>query len=112
MNLNFRGYNKTSDVRFALTPDELLIEVKYPSATGKLSVHRICKTLQKEVDVSQSSIELLVDFIAIRLRKKERDVAWDSLGYDISEFTIPKAGDMKSNFLTIPKPVPIEKPNA
>ena len=59
-----------------------------------------------------SSVELLVDFIAVKLRKEDKEQSWDQLGYDIKEFTIPKRGQMKSNFLTMPiikeepKPVP------
>lgn len=49
-----------------------------------------------------SSVELLVDFIAVKLRKEDKEHSWDQLGYDIKEFTIPKRGQMKSNFLTMP----------
>ena len=49
-----------------------------------------------------SSVELLVDFIAVKLRKEDKEQSWDQLGYDIKEFTIPKRGQMKSNFLTMP----------
>jgi hypothetical protein len=98
VNLNFKGYNKVTDVRYALSENELLLEVKYPSSQG-YAVHRLCKTLNKEIDVGQSSIELLVDFISIKLKKAEKEVNWDSLGYDIKDFTIPQRGQMKSNFL-------------
>ena len=30
LNLNFKGYNKQTDVRFALSENELLLEVRYP----------------------------------------------------------------------------------
>ena len=62
-----------------------------------------------------SSVELLVDFIAVKLRKEDKEQSWDQLGYDIKEFTIPKRGQMKSNFLTMqiikeePKPVPVNE---
>ena len=49
--------------------------------------------------MAESSIELLVDFIAIKLKKMEKEVLWDSLGYDIPNFTVPLKGQMKSNFL-------------
>lgn len=111
INLNFKGYNKTNDVRFALSANELLIEVKYPSQSGKLAVHRLSKTLEREVNVADSSIELLVDFISVRLKKLEKSSQWDSLGYDISEFTIPKFGQLKSNFLSLPKPEPVVVPS-
>lgn len=99
LNMPMKGYSKLCDVRYALQQNELLIEVKEP-VTQK--VHRICKTLLKEVSVDQSSVELLVDFIAVKLRKEDKEQAWDQLGYDIKEFTIPKRGQMKSNFLTLP----------
>jgi len=65
--------------------------------------------------VELSSVELLVDFIAVKLRKEDKEHSWDQLGYDIKEFTIPKRGQMKSNFLTMPiikeelKPVPVNE---
>lgn len=59
----------------------------------------MCKTLSKEVVVEESSVELLVDFIAIKLKKKEASAHWDSLGYDIAQFNVPKIGLMKSNYL-------------
>jgi hypothetical protein len=65
--------------------------------------------------VELSSVELLVDFIAVKLRKEDKEQSWDQLGYDIKEFTIPKRGQMKSNFLTMPiikeepKPVPVNE---
>ena len=53
----------------------------------------------KEVSVEESSIELFVDFISIKLKKKEAGSIWDSIGYDVAHFNIPKIGLMKSNFL-------------
>jgi hypothetical protein len=90
-----KGYSKLCDVRYSLSQNELLIEVK-ESSTQK--VHRLCKTLLKEVNVELSSVELLVDFVAVKLRKEDKDQFWDQLGYDIKEFTIPKRGQIKSNF--------------
>jgi hypothetical protein len=48
--------------------------------------------LDKEINVEQSSVELLVDFIAIKLKKYDSALSWGSLGYDIKDFTIPKKG--------------------
>ena len=94
-----KGYSKICDVHYALSQNELLIEVKDPAT---LKVHRICKTLLKEISVEQSSVELLVDFIAVKLRKEDKEQSWDQLGYDIKDFTIPNHGQMKSNFLSMP----------
>ena len=108
-----KGYSKICDVRYALSENELVIEIKEPSnkaPSGNQRVHRLCKTLHKEIDVQQSSVDLLVDFIAVKLRKRDSNVSWDSLGYDIKNFTIPNDGKMKSNFLTyIPPPKPVEE---
>ncbi len=89
VNMPMKGYSKICDVHYALSQNELFIEVKDPAT---LKVHRICKTLLKEISVDQSSVELLVDFIAVKLRKEDKEQAWDQLGYDIKEFTIPKRG--------------------
>jgi hypothetical protein len=99
-----KGYSKICDVHYSLSQNELLIEVK-ENSTQK--VHRLCKTLLKEVSVELSSVELLVDFIAVKLRKQDKDAAWDQLGYDITHFTLPKRGLIKSNFQTI-VPLPEE----
>lgn len=99
VNFNMKGYNKITDIRYALSQNELLVEIKEPST---LKVHRLCKTLNKEVNVELSSVELLIDFIAVKLRKDDKDVSWDQLGYDIKDFTIPMRGQMKSNFLSLP----------
>ena len=108
INLQMKGYSKTTDVRYALSENELLVEIKDSASR----VHRICKTLYREVDVPQSSIELLVDFVAVKLRKQDVSVSWDQAGYDISEFSLPKRGQVKSNFITYtpPKPEPALKP--
>lgn len=39
---NFKGYNKEQDARYALSENEILLEVR---DVGKNKVHRICKTL-------------------------------------------------------------------
>ena len=81
INFHMRGYNKLGDVHFGLSENELLIEIKEPSPSltnhSGVKVHRLCKTLFREVDVDQSSIELLVDFVAVKLRKRDKDVTWD-----------------------------------
>lgn len=83
-----KGYNKLTDVRYALSENELLVEIRQG-----LVIHRICKTLFKEIEVDQSSIELLVDFVSVKLRKRDKDAVWDQgCGYDISEFSIPNFG--------------------
>lgn len=89
VNLPMKGYSKLVDVHYALSADELLIEVK-EAATQK--VHRLCKTLLREVNVELSSVELLIDFIAVKLRKDDKDSTWDQLGYDVKEFTLPRHG--------------------
>lgn len=88
INFNFKGYQKDKDVRYALSENELLIEVK----DKQNKVHRLCKTLFKEIDVPESSVELLVDFIAVKLKKLENAQNWREIGYDISDFTMPKKG--------------------
>ena len=101
-----KGYSKLSDVHFALSENELLLEVK--DAEGK--VHKVAKTLLKEIVVEESSVELLVDFIAIKMKKLDKEAHWDQLGYDIREFTIPMKGQSKSNFMQLPKLAKIETP--
>lgn len=73
MNINIKGYNKDKDVRYALSENELLLEVRDKTN----NVHRLCKTLYKEVDVPESNIELLVDFISIKLKKLENNHSWN-----------------------------------
>ena len=111
LNFQMKGYCKISDVHHALSENELLIEIREPlkNGNGKQRVHRLCKTLFKEVDVDQSSVELLVDFIAVKLKKSDKDHSWDQVGYDIKDFTLPKRGQVKSNFLTYTPPAPEPK---
>ena len=67
-NVPAKGYNKESDVRYALSSDELLLEIREKTPLkGKHTVKRICKTLTNSVDVGRSEIQLLVDFIVIKL---------------------------------------------
>ena len=51
-----------------------------------------------------SNIDLLVDFICVKLKKLESAVSWDSLGYDVQNFTMPLKSQMKSNFLKYEAP--------
>lgn len=78
--MNYKGYNKDQDVRYAVSENELLIEVR----DKQNRVNKLCKTLYKEILIDQSSIELLVDFISIKLKKYENNLSWDQIGYDIS----------------------------
>ena len=79
VNISFKGYDKNKDVRYALSENELLLEIR----DKQDKVHRMCKTLHKEVDMTLSNIDLLVDFICVKLKKLESAVSWDSLGYDV-----------------------------
>ena len=99
VNFPMKGYSKLMDVRYALSENELLVELRDPQTE---KVNRLCKTLNREIDVDQSSVELLIDFVAVKLKKGDKDITWDSLGYDIKEFTLPRRGQMKSNFLSYP----------
>ena len=60
--------------------------------------------------MGQSSIETLIDFVAVKLKKRDKEVTWDQgVGYDVKDFTLPKRGQMKSNFLKYEPPVADEK---
>lgn len=50
---NFKGYVKGSDVRYALSANEVFLEVR---DIEKNKVHRVCKTLTNQVDVMQSDV--------------------------------------------------------
>lgn len=108
INLPLRGYNKETDIRYALSENELLLEVK-DTSQGKFIVRRLCQTLHKQIDVSLSEVMLLVDFVSVKLCKLEKGHSWGALGYDIANFTIPERGQMKSNFLktALPKEDPV-----
>ena len=108
VNFPMKGYSKLMDIRYALSENELLVELK-DSQTSK--VHRLCKTLNREIDVELSSIELLIDFVAVKLRKSDKEITWESLGYDVKDFTLPRRGQMKSNFLSQPI-TPVEEPTS
>lgn len=68
-NLPAKGYNKETDVRFALSSDEFIFELRDKTQRGKHLVRRLCKTLTKSIDVANSEVQLLVDFICIKLHK-------------------------------------------
>ena len=95
---HFKGYDKDKDVRYALSDDEVLLEVRDVS---KNKVHRICNTLLHKIDAQESTIQLFVDYIVLKLVKQEKRKTWDSLGSDISNFAVPESHTsyMRSNFL-------------
>jgi len=70
LNLPLKGYKKDEDIRYALSENELHLEVRDRSAPNK--VRRLCQTLNKQIDVAQSEIMLLVDFVSVKLAKLER----------------------------------------
>jgi len=45
LNLPYKGYNKDEDIRYALSADELLLEIRDKSAPNK--IRRLCQTLNK-----------------------------------------------------------------
>lgn len=53
VNLNFKGYSRDADARFALSENEILLEVR---DTAKNKVHRLCKTLQHPIDCKESAV--------------------------------------------------------
>lgn len=112
LNLPLKGYKKDEDVRYALSSDEICLEIRDRTAPkGQHRVRRLCQTLTKQVDVPLSEVMLLVDFISVKLAKLERGLTWSGLGYDIADFTIPERGQMKSNYLkAAKKPEPVEVP--
>ena len=70
MNIPAKGYNKEEDVRYALSSDEFIIELREKTpgrGKNQHQIRRLCQTLSKSVDVGRSDIQLLVDFIVVRL---------------------------------------------
>jgi hypothetical protein len=53
VNFFFKGYNKETDVRYAISENEILLEVKEES---KNKVHRISKTLFSPINSQESSV--------------------------------------------------------
>lgn len=113
LNVGFKGYQKDQDVRYAFSENEFVLEVRDRSvANGPGRKQRICQTLTQQIDVGQSEVQLLVDFISVKLTKLEKGKTWRSFGFDISEFAIPERTQMKSNFLkakALPEPVKEDK---
>jgi len=63
--------------------------------------------LTNSIDVTKSEVQLLLDFIVVKLVKQESALTWREFGYDISNFTVPQAGSlMKSNYLKSIEPAP------
>ena len=93
INFNFKGYNKEADARYALSDNEVILEVR---DVGKNKVHRMCKTLTMPINCQESSVQLLVDFIIFKLKKCDKiksnaTKTWDDVGYDIQEFNMPES---------------------
>ena len=96
ININVKGYDKEKGVRYALSENEVLLEVRQP---GTYKMHRLCKTLSKPIVVHESEVKLLVDFIAFSLKKTSSE-KWDQFGYDIENFAVPSTiAALRSNFL-------------
>lgn len=104
INFNFKGYKKDTDVRYAISENEVILEVR---DVPKNKVHRMCKTLFKPIDVKSSDVQLLVDYIIFKLKKAvvkggdpgDATATWDDVGYDIQGFSVPEPsmGTLKSN---------------
>ena len=91
------------------------MEIRDKSSTtktnrGKHVVRRLCQTLTNSVDVAKSEIQLLKDFICIKLYKMDHDDHWGAFGYDIANFTIPKTSQINSNYLKSAEPEKPEEP--
>ena len=76
-------------MRYALSADEFIIEIRDKTQRGKHVIKRMCKTLTNSIDVGRSEVQLLVDFIVVKLCK-ETQTQWNDFGYDIANFTIPQ----------------------
>ena len=50
---HFKGYDKEKDVRYALSDNEVLLEVR---DVAKNKVHRVCNTLLHKIDARESTI--------------------------------------------------------
>lgn len=96
LNFNFKGYSKEKDARYAISENEIILEVR---DVAKNKVFKVCKTLSHPIDCKESSVQLLVDYIIFKLKKKSNK-NWDDLGYDIQEFHVPESHHyMRSNYL-------------
>ena len=78
LTFNFKGYKKDSDVRYALSENEILLEVR---DTSKNKIHRVCQTLTQPISSKDSSVQLLIDYIVFKLAKDksvpENNRKWD-----------------------------------
>lgn len=53
LNISLKGYKKDEDVHFALSENEILLEIRDRSvANGPGRKKRICQTLHKQIDVA------------------------------------------------------------
>jgi len=77
------GYKKET-VTYKLTNNEMLLEVYDPSLKA---IQRTCVTLFLPIVLNGSTIDYLVDFISIKLKKADSSKTWESLGYQISQLT-------------------------
>ena len=68
LNIAAKGYDKDRDVRWALSENECIVELRDRSAQ-KHTIKRLCVTLNHQIDVVRSSIKLLVGFITITVCK-------------------------------------------
>jgi len=53
LNFNVKGFHTDANCRYALSSNELFIEIRDASIN---KIQRFCQTLFKEIDVAQSSI--------------------------------------------------------
>lgn len=67
--------------------------------------------MTNSIDIAKSEVQLLKDFICVKLYKQE-DEQWRDLGYDIANFTVPKTGQIKSNYLKSAEPEVPDTPAA
>jgi len=80
-----KGYKKDT-VTHILNNNEILLEVFDPNLKA---IQRTCVTLRNPIVAEQSTFDLLVDFICIKLKKADPSKTWDQLGYNISQLAEP-----------------------
>eukprot|EP01022_Parablepharisma_sp_SALTPOND_P015577 TRINITY_DN2214_c1_g1_i1.p1 TRINITY_DN2214_c1_g1~~TRINITY_DN2214_c1_g1_i1.p1 ORF type:complete len:741 (-),score=129.72 TRINITY_DN2214_c1_g1_i1:2848-5070(-) len=78
-----KGYQKET-VTHKITNNEMLLEVYDP---GLKAIQRTCVTLFLPVVAKESHVDLLLDFICVKLKKADSSKVWESLGYQISQLT-------------------------
>jgi hypothetical protein len=64
LNISFKGYKKDEDVRYALSADEFLIEIRDRSCKEH-RIHRKCVTLEKRINVEESNVKFFIDNICV-----------------------------------------------